>query len=104
MTTFGDLSNDELRAIIREDVSDGAVATARAVLAQRDVPETIDSDILDRDVVLDLLAILDEACNGRLVGSESTTLELVVPSERDSLTLTLSDGTRVELRVRVVRS
>jgi len=64
-----------------------------------------------RDVVLDLVQILDEAADsGRLVGGESITIEevstarspLASRSGIEDIVLVLSSGERVEIRVDLI--
>ena len=68
------------------------------------------TDVTLNDVVLDLVPVLEEAADsGRLVGSESTTIEKVdtdgyIDRREHMIVLTLSDGTRVELDVSVVEA
>lgn len=57
-------------------------------------------DATEQDVAQDILAIVDEAPFGRLVGSEATTIEDVTLPEPDTIRVTLSNGQRFDLRVR----
>lgn len=52
------------------------------------------------DVTLDLLAIIDDAPSGRLVGSESTTIDSVEHGDRDTFTVVLDNGQRFTVHVR----
>jgi hypothetical protein len=67
------------------------------------------STITLNDVVLDLVQILEEAGDsGRLVGSETTTIEDVktdgyIDREVDTIVVTLSNGEKFDLVVEVGR-
>ena len=56
----------------------------------------------ERDVALDVLAILDEANPGRLVGSDETTIADVRSGVGNTVVIELSSGQTYEIRVREV--
>lgn len=57
-------------------------------------------ETLTSNVVLDIVAILEEVADtGRLVGSEDTTIESVT-SDGKYLTITLDNGDRYDITVR----
>jgi len=58
---------------------------------------------LQSDVCLDLMAIVDDSADGRLIGSEETTLEAVEFSDWDSFIVTLDNGQRFRVTVREER-
>lgn len=65
------------------------------------------SNVTQHDCVLDLVQALEAVPDGFLFGSETTTIEdvtTVAYYDRKSniVTVTLSDGTKVELRVEVL--
>jgi len=62
-----------------------------------------DRQATESDVCLDILAIIDEAPAGRLVGGEETTIQSVGSGERDSIVIVLDNGQEFRLQVRRIR-